>query len=591
MLSLVFLFFVNYTSGSLSYQFDSTEYHFLIHLDEMNIKSPQTRSWQADSIAQNFIKKGDTCSYLFARVVQSRPLYESGEVDSSVQLLLSIGDQIHSKCDSSLYLRYIVKLSFIHLGLEDFNSALNICSEGIQLCGQGRPSRELVQLVINKANALSYLGFTSKAITEYRQSIDLATRLGDMNFINNAHQNLGVSYANQAKFDSARYFFTQANEFAQHDRNISAQINLLANLATLETAAGDFDKAFYWLDSIASFPDSLMNWELMAEYYYARSVAFEFSGDFQQALDNIWQYMEIRDSILNEERINAVADMREKYETAKKANQIKELEVSNLNAVLANQKIARTRNLYLYSGIGILILAIGLGNRLQFIRRSRNIIQKEKKKSDDLLLNILPYSVAEELKSTGFSRARKFDNVTILFSDFQGFTHFSESMDPEALVEEIDYCFKGFDQIITRHHIEKIKTIGDAYMAAGGLHTDQEVMANKVVQAGLDMQQFIRERALDRKSKDLPYFQMRLGINTGTVVAGVVGEKKFQYDIWGDAVNIASRMESNGQVDKVNVSHATYKLVKDNFACVYRGEFPVKGKGNTKMYFVESTIS
>jgi class 3 adenylate cyclase len=218
-------------------------------------------------------------------------------------------------------------------------------------------------------------------------------------------------------------------------------------------------------------------------------------------------------------------------------------------------------------------------------------LRHEKERSDDLLRNILPGEVAEELKNTGAAQARHFDTVTILFSDFKGFTLASEKMSPQELVAELNTCFKAFDGIITARGIEKIKTIGDAYMCAGGLPDPATSAPVDVIHAASEMQAFMRQRRTEREVLGEPSFEMRVGIHTGPVVAGIVGVKKFQYDIWGDTVNTASRMESCGEVGQVNISEATYALVKDEpgLRFISRGKVEAKGKGGLEMYFVQET--
>lgn len=240
------------------------------------------------------------------------------------------------------------------------------------------------------------------------------------------------------------------------------------------------------------------------------------------------------------------------------------------------------------AGAAFLVLVTGgVGVGYARKRKHNRIIEKEKKRSDDLLLNILPYEVAEELKEKGEASAKYYEKVSIIFTDFEGFTKLSEKMSPNEVIDQLNYCFKVFDTIITKYNIEKIKTIGDAYMAVSGLPNPDPDHAINAVKAAIEIRDFIEAYKEERKREGKIFFEMRIGINSGEVVAGIVGIKKFAYDIWGDAVNVASRMETNGIVGKVNISEATYDLVKDHIAGEYRGEIDVKGKGVVKMYFAE----
>ncbi|HNW75703.1 MAG TPA: adenylate/guanylate cyclase domain-containing protein [Bacteroidales bacterium] len=239
-------------------------------------------------------------------------------------------------------------------------------------------------------------------------------------------------------------------------------------------------------------------------------------------------------------------------------------------------------------GVGVLMILfffIFRSYRLQ--KKFNRNLDKEKKRSDELLLNILPVETADELKKTGTAKAKRFELVTVMFTDFKNFTHASENMSAEALVEEVHAYFSGFDQIISRHNIEKIKIIGDSYMCAGGLPVENHSHAYDVVSAALELQKFVEAQKKLRISQGRIYFELRIGINTGPVVAGIVGLKKFAYDIWGDTVNTASRMEECGEVSKVNISGNTFLHVSDRFQCTYRGKIQAKNKGEIDMYFVE----
>ncbi len=272
-----------------------------------------------------------------------------------------------------------------------------------------------------------------------------------------------------------------------------------------------------------------------------------------------------------------------------------ELEVQRNRMVAEESKYLRNLSIAL-AGI-IFLLAMVFYVRYRAKRKTANslaeknkLIEEERQRSDELLLNILPANIAHELKENGKAKARKFNEVTVLFSDFKNFTRISEQLNPEELVEELDKCFKGFDFIISQYpDIEKIKTIGDAYMCAAGLN-DRKSMPHNIVRAALEMQEFLDEQMKERMRIGKPYFEARIGLHTGPVVAGVVGVKKFAYDIWGDTVNTAARVESQSQSGRVNISETTYRLVKYNFECEYRGKVEAKNKGMLDMYFVNRVL-
>lgn len=224
------------------------------------------------------------------------------------------------------------------------------------------------------------------------------------------------------------------------------------------------------------------------------------------------------------------------------------------------------------------------------VNTAEDRLSHEHAQSEKLLLNILPGEVANELKMEGTSKPRHYTSATVCFTDFEGFTNIAESMGPDELVTELDRCFSYFDSLMDRYNLEKLKTIGDSYMFAGGIPGSNPVHAVDCVMAALEIQAFMNQMKEIKASQNLPYWQLRLGIHSGDLVAGVIGEKKFAYDVWGDTVNTASRCESSGVTGKINISGATYELVKDFFACEYRGAVAAKHKGNIEMYFVHGLL-
>jgi class 3 adenylate cyclase len=268
------------------------------------------------------------------------------------------------------------------------------------------------------------------------------------------------------------------------------------------------------------------------------------------------------------------------------------LAVSNANLALREAESSRK---FHYSVIGVLFL-LAAGSLFSFFKAKQNakvleeknkIIKEEQERSENLLLNILPSLVAQELKETGRTQAQFYEDVSVLFADFVGFSKIAEKLTPQQLVTELDTCFQKFDDIIARHDLEKIKTVGDSYMCAGGVPNGGGAKLGSMVSAAFEMQNWLAVWNNDREKKGQPRFDARIGIHRGPVVAGVVGSKKFAFDIWGDTVNVAARIEQAGEGGKVNISGDAYQIVKDTFRCHYRGKIHAKNKGEIDMYFVE----
>lgn len=258
------------------------------------------------------------------------------------------------------------------------------------------------------------------------------------------------------------------------------------------------------------------------------------------------------------------------------------LERLTLLRLLSGQIAVSINNSILYENLEQKVM-----DRTEEVVKQKDIIEHERQQSEKLLLNILPFETATELKLTGKAQPQRFENVTVLFTDFVGFSKVSEQLNPDMLLEVLGFYFAAFDEIISKYDLEKIKTIGDSYMCAGGLPLPDENNTEKTIAAAIEMRNFILSTKQERIASGKHSFDCRIGIHTGSVIAGIIGTKKFAYDIWGDTVNTAARMEQNGQEGKINISGATYELIKHLFHCTHRGRIEAKHKGLIDMYFVE----
>jgi class 3 adenylate cyclase len=406
-------------------------------------------------------------------------------------------------------------------------------------------------------------------------------------------QSLAILYAKKKQLNDAQVALDSAVFFANKVEDHYGNINLMRLRADLLNKEKRFGESIPILQEALKMATEMNYRTLLVDIYDELSESYSGKKDFVKAYEFDQKYMELQDSLQNIEKSKAFAQMN--FYEQEKARQEKEILNKNLEIQELRMNRQRlVRNSVIIVGSLIFLLLIGLWQRYRFVRRTKSeledknkIIQNEREKSDKLLLNILPEETAGELKASGKSKAKMFDMVTVMFADFKGFTMMAEKMTPQELVDEIDHYYKTFDDIITRHNIEKIKTIGDAYMCAGGLPTPNKTNPVDVLMAACEIREFMKKHKAEKEAAGKPFFEARIGIHTGPVVAGIVGNRKFAYDIWGDTVNIASRMESSGEVGKINISQVTWESAKDKFECTYRGKLETKNKGLMDMYFVE----
>ena len=384
---------------------------------------------------------------------------------------------------------------------------------------------------------------------------------------------IGQLYAKRKDYDMALDYQNRAYGIAEKfDAKLDMAKSLLG-MADTYKHKGDTKAALETYKKAEAIAKEIgANLELKKSYE-GLAASFSTLKDFENAFKYQALLTDIKDTLYNIDTDKKLGTLLFNFEIEKKQG-----EINLQQKEISKQKIVRNSFI---GGFAIVLLFAAV------FFKQRNRIAKEKQRSEDLLLNILPSETAEELKETGAAKAKSFESVSVLFTDFKNFTRASELLSAEELVEEINMCYSEFDRIITKYGIEKIKTIGDAYMCAGGLPVVNTTHPIDVVKAGLEMVEFIERNKQERIAKNQPYFELRIGVHTGPVVAGIVGIKKFAYDIWGDTVNTASRMESSGETGRVNISGTTYEMVKNIFECTHRGKIQAKNKGEIDMYFVD----
>jgi len=506
----------------------------------------------------------------------------------------------------------------------DLSQAIEVFVQGVDLTKEINDTEGLGGFYVSIANVYSVMDNNSNTILYYKKALEVLKTIENKLLYAAAIENLGDEYnLNMAQPDLALYYFEESGKiwveldhkqglafnmgnkglaYAQLQRTEEAEFNITKAIPLLEELSeysaisvyltymsdiylekGDYPAALSYADQSLTIAQKYGLKDQIADAYLKLSELNEYKGNIKPSFAYYKNYIIYRDSVQNVGAVQEIAKIRHESDLAEKQ---KELDLSR-------EKEHNKSNIALGIGVALFLsalLAFGLYRRTLYIIKTKKIIEKERNRSEKLLLNILPEQTAQELKDSGSVKAKKFDSVSVLFTDFKGFTNYAEELSPELLVKSIGFYFSEFDNIVDKYGLEKIKTIGDAYMCAGGLPYPSQDHAKQAIRAAMEMNDFVN-KVRDDVSKEYATFDIRIGLNSGPVVAGVVGRKKIAYDIWGDTVNVASRMESMSDIGRINIGESTYKLVKDDFDCEYRGEFEVKNRGKMKMYFVNSILN
>ncbi len=417
------------------------------------------------------------------------------------------------------------------------------------------------------------------------QYLKLAQQSDDKENLGYAYANVGVVYEAMNNFDEAMKSFLQAMKIAEQVGDKEGVAGSYVNIGDNLTKQKKYTEAKEWLNKGLKIAKGIGSKDIIKIEYSNLAKVDSLTGNYKAAYLEYRMYIAYRDSLKNEQNTKKIISEQMTYEFSRKEDSIKAVQEKRETLMQTAEDKKEQKQKLFRDALSVGLVFALLFALVFFLQRQR--ITREKKRSDELLLNILPSETAEELKLTGKTKAKNYETVTVMFTDFVNFTKTIENLNAEELVNSIHHYYSEIDTIIARHGIEKIKTIGDGYMAAGGLPIPNETNPVDVVKATIEIREFIEQQKSIRQREGKIVFDVRIGVHTGSVIAGIVGIKKFAYDIWGDTVNTAARMEQHSEAGKINISGSTYLLVKDKFKCVHRGKVHAKNKGEIDMYFVE----
>jgi len=520
-----------------------------------------------NNIAAIYVNKGDDTRGLEYALRSLKLSEKTGDKLRILSALNTIGTVYFNKKDTA---DKVKALSYMIAALPlceaiGNKDALGIISENI---GE-------IYLTINQPEkALPYLERSIQALGEAANSSVAYNSIGKL-YLKKKDYNQALSYHNKA-LDIA--------EKAKSPRHIEQTLRDIANLYKEQK---DYTTALNYYERSRIMAEELNAVSDLQDIYSGMAIAYSNTRDYKNAFKYQEMLGNINDTIYTIDRDKKLGSIQFEFDLQKKQSEINLLTKDKDLQIVQTKRQKFAKNAFMIGSFLAFIIAALIYRSYRDKVKTHLLVDRQKNEIEHLLLNVLPKEVAKELQLTGRATPRHYKSVAVMFTDFRGFTLLTDHMSPAELVAELDACFNVFDEIIAKHNLEKIKTIGDSYMCASGIPVEDEMYVLKIVRAGLEIQQYIVSNNEKRLEKGLEPWYLRIGIHVGPVVAGVVGKMKYAYDIWGSTVNIASRMESNGEPGKVNISAATYELIKDYYDCSHRGKISAKNVGEVDMYFIQ----
>lgn len=494
-----------------------------------------------------------------------------GDYKQSSDQLMNALRQFESAGDARGVANTRVNLGALNYYLNQFDAAIRYWEQAAVYFEKNGVSVRLGTVYSNLGSVFSEMNRLDSAEIYHRRALRIHEQANNHWGQAQAWNNLGVTFEYAKRFDEALACFRQARIFSDSIGDGVGAIRALLNGAAILEYQRHFPEA---LAANRQALEELSQSGEKALYrlaYLNLAGLYSKTGRYKEAYESLEKYHTYKDSLINEENTRYLQDMQLQYETGKK-----EQEIAQLNHESEKQALLVERQRLLLAGLFIIALLLGA---LIWVT------MRHQRRSDALLHNILPVAVAAELRDKGRVAPKRHESVTVLFADVVGFTELSHTLPPEELVRLIDRFYHAFDDIIARYGIEKIKTIGDSYMCASGLPEDNPQHAHLMYRAALDMFQWANKTAAS-SANPLP-LQLRIGMHSGPVVAGVAGKTKYAYDIWGDTVNMAARMEQFGVPGYINLSETTRELLGAAAQAEPREPVEVKGIGWVQMYLAE----
>jgi adenylate cyclase len=633
---------------------DSTRVKILIDLGRALFSTKPREAIQYSEEAEELAREIDYMKGAgYARKNKGLVYYSQGNYtealvhwNESLKIFSEIEDQLGQA-------NMLNNIGAIYTDKGDYVSALDYYLKSLKLSEQLRDSLRMATALSNIGLVYKNDPNTlEKALEFYERSLEMSKAIGDNEAIGSSALNLGELFMAKGNYDEALRFFLESEHAYRSGEEISQYLpNSLLSIGKVHGLKGDYGRATKYIAMAVDFSreyglklrlvqaltqmgetnlhfskyDEAIKYYLEAEdlatdtgaklelksIYEGLSTASSRRGDFRDGYKYQQALLAIKDTLYSDDNSKKLERLQFSFDLEKKESQITLLTKNTALKELELEQQRFSKNA-LMAGLGVAFLVgiILLRNYQTKLRSNRLLakqntsillqkeeieghlgdIEKQKQEIETLMLNILPVEVAQELRKNGTATPRYYESVTVLFTDFKEFTRIAETMPAHELVEQLNACFIAFDGISEEYGLEKIKTIGDAYMCACGIPTPVEDHPIRTVRAAMAIQQYIEKENRKRREQGTAPWEIRIGIHTGPIVAGVVGRKKFAYDIWGNAVNIANRLESNGKEGCVNISDSTYQLIKDRFECTYRGKILAKNLGQVDMYFVVREI-